>query len=116
VRAEIEATGTPLGFAIRYWKGVVSEFGVQMTYRSAPDTPAIAPERCWTMARHDAERFPMDTPPPEPPAAPATADAANGDSATANAAAARVRRMVPARLRPPLRRAATRARRMTASG
>ena len=101
VRAEIEATGTPVGFAIRYWKGVVTEFGVEIRYRSDMDAPVVVPERVWTHARHGAERFAVDTPAPVPPAAPAASGLARDVA----------RKVVPDRLKPPLHRVVGRVRR-----
>jgi predicted SAM-dependent methyltransferase len=97
VQAEIEASGTSVGFAIKYWKGVVTELGVEMTFHHDPDTPVVHPAVGWRSERHAPELHPLVSPTPvvpvEEPTAPTPIEAAG-------------RRLVPARFRAPLRQRA----------
>lgn len=51
VVAEIEAQGFSLDFAVRYFKGVVHEFGVEVEFRRDPAAPVVMPERTWSTER-----------------------------------------------------------------
>jgi hypothetical protein len=68
VRAEIEALGMPLAAAIRYWQGVVREFGVEIRYRTDAAAPVVHPEYLWSDQRHGGVRHRLAdaTPAPAP--------------------------------------------------
>jgi SAM-dependent methyltransferase len=51
---DLAAHGVDLDFAVRYFKGVVREFGVEMEYRSDLATPVVVPERVYATTRHGA--------------------------------------------------------------
>jgi SAM-dependent methyltransferase len=51
--------GVGLAFAIRYLKGVVHEFGVEIEFRADLAVPAVVPEVVYATAR-DGERHPLD--------------------------------------------------------
>jgi SAM-dependent methyltransferase len=59
--ADLEHHRVDLDFAVRYLKGVVREFGVEMEYQSNLDTPPRVPERAYATARF-GERRPLTTP------------------------------------------------------
>jgi SAM-dependent methyltransferase len=65
--AELQASGVAVGFAVRYWKDVVAEFGVEIEYRTDSDLPPAVTEFVWTNDRHDAPRIPLDAPLPAAP-------------------------------------------------
>jgi len=50
--------GVDLDFAIRYYKGVVKEMGVEIEFRRDLATPAVMPERFWASTR-DGARNPL---------------------------------------------------------
>jgi predicted SAM-dependent methyltransferase len=108
VQAEIEASGTAVGFAIKYWKGVVTEIGVEMSFHGDLGTPARQPVLGWRSERAGDRLHPLTTAPlPRPPADPADAgDPA--DEPDRAPVAALGRRLVPRRLRAPVRRQARR--------
>jgi SAM-dependent methyltransferase len=58
VSAEIEDAGFSLDFAIRYFKGVAVEFGVEIEFRADPDTPVVMPELVYAPTRQ-GERRPL---------------------------------------------------------
>ncbi len=51
VVAEMDAAGFSLDFAVRYLKGVVLEFGVEIEFRENPDIPVVIPERVYATTR-----------------------------------------------------------------
>src|SRR4051812_38260581 len=55
---DLASHGVDLDFAVRYYKGVVREFGVEMEYRSDLATPVVVPERVYATTRHGA-RIPL---------------------------------------------------------
>jgi SAM-dependent methyltransferase len=55
--------GVSLDFAVRYYKGVVREFGVVAEFRSDLATPVVAPARVYATERF-GDRLPL-VPPPE---------------------------------------------------
>lgn len=55
VEAELAARGFDLDFAIRYFKGVVVEFGVEIEFRRDLAVPPVEPERLVASSR-DGER------------------------------------------------------------
>jgi SAM-dependent methyltransferase len=54
--AEIEGAGFSLDFAVKYFKGVVNEFGVEIEFQSDPATPPVTPERVYVVDRHGEQR------------------------------------------------------------
>jgi predicted SAM-dependent methyltransferase len=58
VVAEIEQAHFTLDFAIRYLKGVVHEFGVEIQFVEDPATPVVVPERVYATSR-DGQRQPL---------------------------------------------------------
>jgi SAM-dependent methyltransferase len=62
VREETEkdllSHGVSMDFAIRYYKGVVLEFGVEFEFTRNMDVPAILPRRTYSYTR-EGERFPL---------------------------------------------------------
>lgn len=58
VVAEIEAAGFTLDFALRYFKGVPLEFGVEIEFRTDPAIPPVMPERVYVTSRH-GEQLPL---------------------------------------------------------
>jgi hypothetical protein len=95
---ELEAHGVSVDFAVKYFKGVVEEFGVDITFRSDETAPVVAPQRLWSEGRF-AERHELVPEPPAPPAPPPrTVD--------------RVRAVVPEFMKPALRRVARASRSM----
>jgi SAM-dependent methyltransferase len=85
---DLSAHRVDLDFAVRYFKGVVREFGVEMEYRSDLGTPVVVPERVYATTRHGV-RTPL-----VPPAVPANAGVAERAVAKAKRA---VRKVLPAR-------------------
>ena len=51
VQGELQSHGVPIDFAIKYHKGVVEEFGVDLTYRADLDAPGVEPKRLWSHTR-----------------------------------------------------------------
>jgi SAM-dependent methyltransferase len=51
VAHEIEQAGFSLDFAIRYFKGVAVEFGVEIEFREDPAVPVVVPQRVWAPSR-----------------------------------------------------------------
>jgi predicted SAM-dependent methyltransferase len=51
---ELAAQGVDLDFAVRYFKGVVIEFGVEIEFRSDLSVPAVVPERVSATSRNGA--------------------------------------------------------------
>jgi SAM-dependent methyltransferase len=58
--AELEARGVDLDFALRYYKGVVREMGVEIEFRRDLATPATTPQWLGTTSRFGAT-FPLRT-------------------------------------------------------
>lgn len=58
VVAEIEQANFTLDFAVRYLKGVVHEFGVEIEFVEDPATPVVVPERVYATSR-DGQRQPL---------------------------------------------------------
>jgi len=58
VVAEIEQANFSLDFAVRYLKGVVHEFGVEIQFVEDPATPVVEPERVYATSR-DGQRQPL---------------------------------------------------------
>jgi SAM-dependent methyltransferase len=48
---DLRARSIDLDFAVRYYKGVVHEMGVEMEYRSDLDSPVVVPERAYATDR-----------------------------------------------------------------
>jgi SAM-dependent methyltransferase len=71
---ELTSHGVDLDFAIRYYKGVVHELGVEITYRADPSVPPTIPERVYASTRW-GERRPL-TSSARPLAAPGLTDRA----------------------------------------
>jgi SAM-dependent methyltransferase len=75
---DLEANDVTVDFAIRYFKGVVVEFGVEIEYQSDLEAPTPTLTRSWSTTRfgerHDfAVPGPNDQPPtPAPPPTPGT--------------------------------------------
>jgi SAM-dependent methyltransferase len=71
---DLEANGVTVDFAIRYFKGVVVEFGVEIEYQSDLDTPVPPLTRAWSTTRfgerHDFRVPSPDDEPPTPAAPP----------------------------------------------
>jgi SAM-dependent methyltransferase len=65
---ELAAHSFSMHFAIRYFKAVVAEFGVEIEFRRDQTVPAIRPQRTYSYARY-SPRFPLDAKPPAAPAA-----------------------------------------------
>lgn len=57
-KAELDAYGLPIEFAIKYLKGVVYEFGVEIEYRRDLAHPVVVPVRSWSTTRF-GERIPF---------------------------------------------------------
>jgi hypothetical protein len=53
---EIEGAGFSLDFAVKYFKGVVNEFGVEIEFQSDPAVPPVTPERVYVVDRHGEQR------------------------------------------------------------
>jgi hypothetical protein len=53
---EIEGAGFSLDFAVKYFKGVVNEFGVEIEFQSDPATAPVTPERVYVVDRHGEQR------------------------------------------------------------
>ncbi len=51
-KAELDAYGLPIEFAIKYLKGVVYEFGVEIEYRRDLAHPVVTPSRSWSTTRY----------------------------------------------------------------
>lgn len=49
---ELRDNGVAVDFAVKYFKGVVVEFGVEIEFRRDLDVPAIKPERTWSTSRY----------------------------------------------------------------
>jgi SAM-dependent methyltransferase len=95
--AELAANGVAVDFAIKYFKGVVVEFGVEIEFERDLDTPAVTPVRAWSTSRY-GERNPFptaSTPQTSTPQAPTT----NGQTGTLR----RVARKLPAPMRAKIR-------------
>ncbi len=60
VVAEMQQAHFTLDFAVRYLKGVVHEFGVEIEYVEDPATPVVVPERVYATSR-DGQRQPLVT-------------------------------------------------------
>jgi SAM-dependent methyltransferase len=56
--AEIRKRGFPLDFAVKYFKGVVEEFAVEMRFQREPNTPIVYPRKTFSRTRF-AERSPL---------------------------------------------------------
>ena len=50
--AELADNGVAVDFAVKYFKGVVVEFGVEIEFRRDLDTPVVEPVRAWSTSRH----------------------------------------------------------------
>lgn len=61
---DLSARGVDLDFAVRYLKGVVHEFGVEIEYRSEIDVAPLVPERVYATERF-GPRIPFVGPPAE---------------------------------------------------
>jgi hypothetical protein len=90
VREDLRAHGFSLEFAVKYFKGVVEEFGVDITYRSDLAAPVVAPRRLWAESRH-GERHELVPDAPEP-------------EVQRRSAAAMVRSAIPESVKAPVRR------------
>jgi SAM-dependent methyltransferase len=70
VAGELLSHGVPLDFAVKYHKGVVEEFGVDITYRADLDAPVVPPRRLWAHDRfgeaHELVPAAPEEPQPEP--------------------------------------------------
>jgi len=53
---EITAQGFSLDFAVRYFKGVVLEFGVEIEFQREMTTPVVEPGRTWSVERFGDRR------------------------------------------------------------
>lgn len=60
---ELAAHGVAVEFAIKYFKGVVTEFGVEIEFRRDLDVPAVEPARVWRTSRY-GEPHPFGSLPP----------------------------------------------------
>jgi SAM-dependent methyltransferase len=49
--AQLEREGVGLDFAVKYFKGVVREFGVEIEFRADPATPVIGPDLVYVTER-----------------------------------------------------------------
>ena len=56
--AEVRSHGFSIDFAVKYFKGVVLEFEVEMEFRRDISVPAVLPERTYSNARF-GPRFPL---------------------------------------------------------
>jgi SAM-dependent methyltransferase len=56
--AELEANNVSVDFAVKYFKGVVVEFGVEIEFQRDLDAPVVYPVRSWSTSR-DAPRHPF---------------------------------------------------------
>ena len=56
---EMQRAGFSLDFAVRYFKGVVNEFGVEIRFAADPAGPPTTPERVYVVDRHGEQR-PLD--------------------------------------------------------
>ena len=54
--ADLQRRSIDLDFAVKYLKGVVHEFGVEMEYRSDLSAPAVMPERVYATERFGARK------------------------------------------------------------
>jgi SAM-dependent methyltransferase len=54
---DLAAHHVDLDFAVRYYKGVVLEFGVEMEFRSDLATPVVIPERVYATTRHGVRQL-----------------------------------------------------------
>lgn len=59
VEEDLRNHGVPIGFAIRYLKGVVYEFGVTIEFRRDPAVGPTQPSRSWAKER-DGFQHPLD--------------------------------------------------------
>lgn len=50
-KAELDSYGLPVEFAIKFLKGVVYEFGVEIEYRRDLSHPVVLPVRSWSTSR-----------------------------------------------------------------
>lgn len=57
---EIRENGFSVDFAVRYFKSVVQEFGVEMEYKQDPTLAPVIPQRTYSYTRY-SERFPLIT-------------------------------------------------------
>lgn len=96
--ADLEANGVAVDFAVRYFKGVVVEFGVEIEFRRDLATPAVQPLRAWSTSRYgERHEFAATTQtPPEP-------GPTNGQAGLVRRAARRLPAPVKDRLRSLLR-------------
>jgi SAM-dependent methyltransferase len=53
---ELEHAGFTLDFAVKYLKGVVNEFGVEIEFQSDPSVPPATPERVYVTDRFGEQR------------------------------------------------------------
>jgi len=97
-KRDMDAASIPLGFALKYFKGLVREFGVEIEYQSDLATPMVLPRRTWSMERFGPKYELDDLAVPVP---------ASGSQARPSSLASRVplsiRRLIPARVRTALR-------------
>ena len=49
---ELAANGVAVDFAVKYFKGVVVEFGVEIEFQRDLDTPVVHPTRAWSTSRY----------------------------------------------------------------
>lgn len=61
VEQELLDRGFSIDFAIRYFKSVVQEFGVEIEFRKDLALPAVMPTRTYSHSR-DGARFPLEAP------------------------------------------------------
>ena len=77
--AELEANGVAVDFAVKYFKGVVVEFGVEIEFQRNLDTPVVHPIRAWSTSRYgDRHEFTATADTPAAPPAPRSPPADNG--------------------------------------
>jgi SAM-dependent methyltransferase len=56
IQADIARNGVTLDFAVRYFKNVVEEFGVDIEYQSDLAVPVVLPKRYWSDTRFGARQ------------------------------------------------------------
>lgn len=59
---DLEGYGIPMTFAVKYLKGIVFEFGVDVEFRRDLAVPPVAPTRTWSTTRN-GERHAFDSEP-----------------------------------------------------